>query len=133
MYSSYEAESNGIDNLIADFTSPAYAPHIATLNMGAFVDSITPTNDNFKILFSKRSTDVSCTEVFNMKMIRKAASANYTNYTQYVLSLARVNTSDDYYKNILNIVNQTRKYYSDLLAKREGATTPPPAGGGTPS
>lgn len=129
----YEAESNGIDNLIADFTSPAYAPHIATLNMGDFVASITATNDDFKLLFSKRTTDISFTEVFNIKLIRKAAFANYTNYTQYVLSLARVDTGDDYYKKILNIINQTRKYYSDLLAKREGGNMPPPAGGGTPS
>lgn len=128
----YEAESNGIDNVIADFTSSAYASHIATLNMGAFVDGITVANNDFKTLFSKRSTDISATEVFNIKLIRKAAFANYTNYTQYVLSLARVDTGDDYYKNILNIINQTRKYYSDLLAKREGGDTPP-AGGGTPS
>lgn len=129
----YEAESNGIDNLVADFRSPAYAPHITTLNMGAFVDNIATTNDDFKVLFSKRSTDISYKEVFNIKQIRKAAFANYTNYTQYVLSLARVNSSNDYYKNILSIVNQIRKYYSDLLSKREGGTTPPPAGGGTPS
>ena len=129
----YEAESNGIDNLIADLTSTDFAPHITTLNMGDFVANITATNNDFKVLFSKRSTDISFTEVFNMKLIRKAAFANYTNYTQYVLSLARVDTGDDYYKNILNIVNQSRKYYSDLLAKREGGNTPPPAGGGTPS
>ena len=124
----YEAESNGIDNLIADFTGPVYAPHIATLNMSAFVASIKTTNDDFKELFSKRTTDISFTEVFDMKEIRKTAFANYTNYTQYVLSLARVNTGDAYYNNILNIINQTRKYYSDLLAKREGGNTPPPAG-----
>lgn len=124
----YEAESNGIDNLVADFKSPVYAPHIATLNMGDFVASIAVANDDFKSLFSKRSIDISATEVFNIKTIRKAAFANYTNYTQYVLSLARVNTADDYHKNILNIINQTRKYYSDLLAKREGGNTPPTDG-----
>lgn len=128
----YEAESNGIDNLIADFNSPAYAPHIATLNMGAFVASIAATNDDFKVLFSKRTTDISFTEVFNIKQIRKDAFANYTNYTQYVLSLARVNAGDAYYTNILHIINQTRKYYSDLLAKREGGNTPP-ADQGTPN
>lgn len=124
----YEAESNGIDNLIADLNSPAYAPHITTLNMGAFLGSIAAANDDFKVLFSKRTTDISFTEVFDMKEIRKTAFANYTNYTQYVLSLARVNTGDDYYNNILNIINQTRKYYSDLLAKREGGNKPVPAG-----
>ena len=124
----YEAESNGIDNLIADLNSPAYAPHITTLNMGAFLGSIAAANDDFKVLFSKRTTDISFTEVFDMKEIRKTAFANYTNYTQYVLSLARVNTGDAYYNNILNIINQTRKYYSDLLAKREGGNKPVPAG-----
>ncbi len=125
----YEAESNGIDNLVADLRSAIYAPHIATLNMGAFLGTIATANDDFKALFSKRSTDISATEVYNVKQIRMIAFKNYTNYTQYVLSLAKVNTSNDYYKNILNIVNQTRNYYSDLLAKREGRNTPPTVSG----
>ncbi len=128
----YEAESNGIDNLIADFNSPAYAPHLATLNMAEFITEIKTANDDFKLKFSKRTTDISFTEVYNMKLIRKATFENYNNYTQYVLSLARVNTGDDYYKNILNIINQTRKYYSDMLAKRNGVNNNPPSGG-TPS
>lgn len=127
----YEAESNGIDNLIADFNSTKYAPHITTLSMNEFVDRIKTSNDDFKLKFSQRSTDISSTEIYNVKLIRKAAFENYNNYTQYVLSLAKVTTGDDYYKKILDIINQTRKYYSDLLAKREGGKTPPT--GGTPS
>jgi len=127
----YEAESNGIDNLITDLRGTSYAPHIATLKMGDFVAAIATTNDDFKALFSKRSTAISATEVFNIKQIRKTVFNNYTNYTQYVLSLAKVNTGNEHYKNILNVINQTRKYYSDLLAKREGGNTPPEAGEGT--
>jgi hypothetical protein len=125
----YEAESNGIDNLIADLKSPGYAPHVATLNLAEFIDRIKVSNDDFKLKFSQRGTDISSTEHYNMKVIRKAAIENYNNYTQYVLSLAKLSTGGDYYKNILNIINQTRKYYSDLLAKRNGGNNNPPAGG----
>jgi hypothetical protein len=128
----YEAESNGIDNLIAELTNATYAPHIATLNMGEFVDDMHQTNEEFKLKFSQRSADISTKEIFDMKLIRKATFENYNNYIQYVLSLAKVDTGDDYYKNILNSINQNRKYYSDLLARREGGNDNPPSGG-TPS
>lgn len=123
----YEAESNGIDNLVDDFNSPAYAPHIATLKLEDFVNRIKNSNTDFKLKFSQRSTEISSTEHYDMKSIRKSTMENYNNYTQYVLSLAKVNSGDPYYTAILNIINQTRKYYSDMLAKREGGAIPLPA------
>jgi hypothetical protein len=124
----YEAESNGIDNLMAELTNATYAPHIATLNMDDFVADIQETNDDFKQKFSKRSTDISTKEIFDMKLIRKATFENYNNYIQYVLSLAKVDTGDDYHKNILKSINQIRKYYSDMLAKRNGGNDEKPSG-----
>ncbi len=128
----YEAESNGIDNLIAELTNADYAPHIATLNMGEFVADLQETNGDFKEKFSKRSTEISSKEIFDMKLIRKNTFENYNKYIQYALSLANVDTGNDYHKNILNIINQIRKYYSDLLAKRNGGDDDTPAGD-TPS
>ncbi|WP_396168243.1 DUF6261 family protein [Flavobacterium sp.] len=116
----YEAESNGIDNLVDDLISPAYAPYIATLELDNFVSRIKNSNTDFKLKFSQRNTEISSTEHYDMKSIRKNALENYNNYTQYVLSLAKVNSADPYYTAILNIINQSRKYYSDMLAKRDG-------------
>jgi len=116
----YEAESNGIDNLVDDLKSPAYAPHVATLKLEDFINRIIATNTSFKLKFSQRNTEISSTEHYDMKSIRKNALENYNNYTQYVLSLAKVNSGDPYYIAILNSINQSRKYYSDMLAKREG-------------
>lgn len=128
----YEAESNGIDNLLSELTNATYAPHISTLNMDDFVADIQETNNEFKQKFSKRSTDISTKEIFDMKLIRKTTFENYNNYIQYVLSLAKVDTGADYHKNVLNIINQIRKYYSDMLARREGGDDDLPSGG-TPS
>lgn len=125
----YEAESNGIDNLLAEITNTSYASHIMTLNMTEFVEDIQQTNDEFKQKFSQRSATISSTEIFNLKLIRKATFDNYNKYIQYVVSLANVDTGNDYHKNILNIINQNRKYYSDLLARRQGGNDNPPAGG----
>jgi Family of unknown function (DUF6261) len=129
----YEAESNGIDNLIEDLTKTEYTPHIATLKMEEFVEDLQQTNEDFKLKFSQRSADISLTEIFDMKLIRKATFKNYDSYIQYVLSLARVDTDSDYHKNILNIINQNRKYYSDILARREGRKDDELSTGGTPS
>ena len=122
----YEAESNGIDNLLSEFANSTFAPHIATLNLSPFVVRIQTTNNNFKTTFSLRSTDVSSTVVYDAKVIRKAMFDSYTNYINYVLALANVTTANNYYDTILDIINQSRKYFSDLLARREGTGTTPP-------
>jgi electron transfer flavoprotein alpha subunit len=128
----YEAESNAIDNLLQELASPTHAPHIATLNMGEFVEDIQQTNEAFKLKFSQRSAHISSTEIFNMKLIRKATFENYNKYIQYVESLSNVDTGNDYYKKILNIINQNRKYHSDILARRQGRNDNP-ASGETPT
>ena len=123
----YEAESNGIDNLLSEFGNSTFAPHITTLNLAPFVQRIQTTNNNFKTTFSVRSTDVASTVIYDAKILRKAMYDNYTNYINYVLALANVTTANNYYDTILDIVNQSRKYFSDLLARRDGAgNTPPP-------
>jgi hypothetical protein len=117
----YEAESNTIDNLVQDLESAKFAPHVATLKLGEYLANIKTSNNLFKDSFSKRNSDVAIKEVFNMSVIRKDMITNYKNFTLYVLSLAKVEVSPAvYYTDILNVINTSRKYYSDMLARRNG-------------
>lgn len=114
----YEAESNGIDNFLADLASADYAAHVTTLTLAPFITNIKTANEAFKLKFSRRNIGISTTEVIDVKAVRKIAFINYSSFADYVLALAKVTTANTYYKDILNIVNQSRSYYSDLLAKR---------------
>jgi Family of unknown function (DUF6261) len=127
----YEAESNAIDNLVQDLESSKYAPHVAALRLTDYLKEIKISNALFKDKFSNRNTEVASTEVFNMKAIRKDTFATYRKFCNYVLSLSNVEEEPaTYYKEIINIINTSRKYYADMLAKRNGGndTTPPMAG-----
>jgi hypothetical protein len=124
----YEAESNAIDNLVQDLESPKYAPHVATLRLTDFVTDIEASNTLFKDLFSTRNMEVATTEVFNMKTVRKETITTYNKFCAFVLALANVEEAPaTYYKDILKIINTSRKYYADMLAKRNGGndTTSP--------
>lgn len=125
----YEAETNAISNLLQDLAIPKYAAHVLTLKLTPHISRLKTDNDNFNARFTTRSTGTAATVVYDAKAIRKTMIANYSNYANYVLLLAQsVNTP--YYNGILAIVNNDRKYYSDLLAIRAGikdshAPTPP--------
>lgn len=119
----YEAENNAIDNFVNELAKPVYANSIALLNLSGLITRMDNDNQAFKDLFSTRSTTVASTVSYDAKAIRKTMIANYNAYATYVLSLTNA-TKDQpinaYYSSIFNIVDNIRKYYSDLLARREG-------------
>lgn len=124
----YEAESNAIDNLAQDLESSKYAPRVVTLKLTDFVTDIKASNALFKDTFSIRNTEVASTEVLNMRIIRKETVALYSKFCSFVLALANVEEAPaTYYTSILKIINTSRKYYADMLAKRNGGADSTPA------
>jgi len=114
----YEAETNAIFNLLQDLDKPEYAPHVVTLNLTNYVDRLLTDNEQFNTHFSNRNTQIAATVVYNAKEIRKTMIQNYSKYANYVLLLAD-SQDTPYYNDILNIINTSRTYYSDLLARRQ--------------
>ena len=122
----FEAETNAIINLVKDLNSATYSPHVTTLNLGKFVTRLTTANIAFTTAFSQRSIGEAATIVYDSKLIRKTMIENYTIYTTYVLSLSNA-ANTPYYNSLLDIINNIRKYYSDLLARRTTTDTAPVA------
>jgi hypothetical protein len=55
------------------------------------------------------------------------AKPTYKNFINYVLSLSKVeDASAEYYKTIMKIINTSRKYYSEMIARRNASTNPTP-------
>ena len=119
----FEGETNAIDNFVQELAKPVYASAIATLNLSSFITRMSNDNNAFKALFSSRSTNVANTILYDTKAIRKNLIADYTAYANYVTSLANATiglANNQYYLDIFNIINNIRKYYSDVLARRTG-------------
>lgn len=115
----YEAETNGIDNLLQDLGKIEYLAKVEVMQLGRFVERLAKENEKFKVLFSNRLMIESQKEHFDTKKIRKEMLDEYSKFTNYLLVMAQ-NTNTVEYINRLNIINIGRKYYADLLAKRKG-------------
>jgi hypothetical protein len=115
----YEAETNAINNLLQNLSEQEYAVHVETLNLSNYVSRLRSDNNEFDAHFTNRSTETASTTVYNAKAIRKTMIQNYSNYANYV-QLISDSTNAPYYNGILDIINNNRKQYSDLLSRRQG-------------
>jgi hypothetical protein len=115
---SYEAQTRVSKHLISEFKG-AFAAAVITLNLGTAITRFENAHNDFDATFSKRSTADAGTIVYNTKAVRAVVFEKYKLYANYILAMA--NTTDSaYYNGMLNIINNNRKYYADLLAKRKG-------------
>jgi len=116
----YEAETLAIDRLMADMTSPAYSDYTANLQLDSYISRISDANGNFKQLFTGRMVDTALAETYDMKLLRSELLKKYNDFVQYVLSMAKA-TNLPLFVTALDLLNNGRKYYNDLLAQ----PTPP--------
>jgi hypothetical protein len=119
----YEAENNAIDNFKIELAKPLYTSSIALLNLGGLITRMDNDNNAFKAMFSTRSVTTAGTPTLDGKAIKKTLITNYEAYAGYVLSLTNATKnlpSNAYYSSIFDIVDNIRRYYSDLLARRGG-------------
>ena len=115
----YEAESLAIDKLVSELESPANASKIAKLNMGRYISRMKTTNEAFKTLFGNRIASEATTESYDMKLVRAELMTIYNDFTKYVLAMAKA-LETPLFVQTLNLLNIARKYYADLLARRNG-------------
>lgn len=113
----YEAETMAIDKLTSELESPAHTAKISLLNMGRYVTRLKTTNEAFKTLFSNRMVTEASTESYDMKTIRADLLQKYADFANYVLAMAKALNSP-LFLTALNLMNAARKYYSDMLARR---------------
>lgn len=113
----YEAETLGIDKLISELSKPNYNQKVNSLRMDRYVKRLSNANEVFKTLFSGRIVTSAMTETFDLKSIRMEMLKMYSEFTVYVLAMAKA-LNTPLFITSLNLLNATRKYYSDLLARR---------------
>lgn len=122
----YEEQTNGISALLADLKGEKYSKSVASLTMGDYVTVLQETHEIFKTIFAARFQERSEKEIFNVKELKTALKNTYEKLVQYVLVMAIAIDNDEFNK-ALSIINTVRKYYADMLAKRNSITkTEPP-------
>jgi hypothetical protein len=117
----FEAESLAVSNFIGELRNAQFLPSLQILGLDSHLNNLETANENFKTLFSNRSTAIINTEVYDTKALRKNILDTYKEMAEYAYVMAkRKNTP--FYINLLNVVNSGRAYYSDILARRIGTS-----------
>lgn len=114
---SYEEETNRLNNLLARLNAEPYKAHIATLSITKFVGYLSESNKAFNDIFSQRSHHTSQKIVYDVKTLRKTLADDYRKMITYIVSLAEMK-QDTFYKDTLNIINNGRKYFDDIILAR---------------
>lgn len=118
---SYEEETNRLNLLTTKLLSADYTSALGTLGVKKFVDNLSASNAAFNELFAHRSYQTSQKVTYNVKALRKTMLQDYSKMANYMVTLANVR-SDTFYKSVLDVINNSRKYYADVLARRNGTS-----------
>lgn len=118
----YEAETLGIDKMLTDLQDAKYTQAIALLNMGRYITRLSAANASFKALFGGRVVEDTAKENFDAKALRKDMFKVYSEFANYVVSQAKApaTENDPQFTDVLALINTGRKYYADIIARREG-------------
>ena len=119
---SYEEETKKISSLLSSLKSEDYQPHITTLKIEEFTSELEKSNTAFNTLFGERSAQNIGKESYDTKALRKEITDIYRKLTTYIIAVVEIKT-DPFYRKTLEVINNSRKYYADTLAKRNGQKT----------
>ncbi len=114
----YEEETSELATLIATLRSEENKKHVGELSIKNFIDELETSNNQFNELFSHRSFQVLQKETFSIRTLRKEISEIYQSLCNYVVTLANIK-QDEFYKKVLDVINNSRKYYADVLSRRK--------------
>lgn len=116
---SYEEETALLNSLLEKLRKAEYQSAIETLGIGRFMNNLTESQAAFEKVFSDRSQENLAKVSFDTKQLRKDLAVPYQQLSDYVAILAQLK-EDAIYQKTLSVLNNSRKYYADVLARRKG-------------
>jgi hypothetical protein len=114
----YEAETQAVDKLLVELNG-TFAPHITLLSYGRYAQRLSNSNAVFKELFGGRMTETALKETFDTRSLRNDLLTTYRELALYLQAMANLPQANEHIQ-LLALVNTARKYYSDMVARREG-------------
>lgn len=113
----YEEQTALLSALLSKLKATPYREQLRLLGLQRFVDNLTESNKTFNSIFASRSQEKLARVSYDRKALRNHLIASYKDLHDYSHILARVK-GDKLYHDLVAILNNSRKYYADLLAKR---------------
>ena len=123
----YEEETALIVSLLDKLKTAPYKEQVGTLALGKFVENLTESHSAFEQLFASRSQEKLQKVSYDVKRLRKEVVTPYQQLADYVVILHQVK-DDSFYATFLSVLNNSRKHYADILARRKGKAPKAEAG-----
>ncbi|HEM3202016.1 TPA: hypothetical protein U0910_000007 [Streptococcus suis 8830] len=113
----YEQETALLTSLLEKLRS-SYSDQISVLEIEKFVSNLEESHRDFETRFSSRSQESLTKVSYDVKALRKAVLTPYQDLTEYLAIMVRVK-DEALYKDLLEVLNNSRKYYADILSRRK--------------
>ncbi len=113
----YETQTTRLAILLERLQGDTYKKAVKELAIERFITRLESSNTEFKQIFAKRSLETLQKTTYDVKALRKVLIEDYRKLTNYVASLAAVK-QDTFYKEVLSVINNGRKYFADTILSR---------------
>lgn len=108
-------ESATIDKLVDELEGATYKPMVTIMGIYNNVLRIKADNNTFKQLYTVRTNEESAKDASSAREFRIKVNEQYMLLCDYVLLKARMKDEAQYDQSV-QIINETRSYYSSLMA-----------------
>lgn len=112
----YEAQTLLVATLLEKLATAPYQAQVTLLGLKRFVDSLAESNAAFEAIYASRSKDQLTKVSYDVKELRSQLQFTYQLVADYINITAQVK-SLKLYKDLLGVVNNSRKAYADILAR----------------
>lgn len=113
----YEIQTKRMNTLLSLLKSEKYTNDVSALKILPFVEELEKSSSEFEVVFSERSHKNIGKTSYNIRSLRKEMGDSYRKICNYIFSSAEIKQSDFYIK-LLDVINNSRKYFSDTFARR---------------
>jgi hypothetical protein len=113
----YEEQTALVGALLSKLKTEPYLGQVRHLGLQRFVDNLAEANKSFNTLFSQRSQEKLTQVSYDRKKLRADLIAAYRDLYDYAHIMARIK-GDKVYHDLVTVLNNSRKYYADLIAER---------------
>lgn len=118
----YEAETFDIQKLLQEWKKPEHTNIVSILWLSIHLDNLKKSAEQFDALFNNRSNITVQKVAYDTLALKRQMMDSYYKLVNYIAGTAAVKTTDkEYYLKIMDAINNGRKYFGDLLARRKGS------------
>lgn len=121
---SYNEESAGLSNLVADLQLPANAEQVNKVGIQRWVTELKNQNDQFQTVFNERNAELANRESGDVRAVRLQIDPIYLQMAEIINATVVMGIAKPAAISFVSQLNEKIKYYKTTMASRTGKVKP---------